>query len=309
MLKRDPGFTLVALFTLALGIGANTGMFSVIDAVLLKALPFPDSNRLVVLDEYRREHGSRTVSWMDFRDWRERQRVFDNLAACRLSSVSLTGGREATLLRAAEVSAPFFELLGTQVSLGRLFGARDDSPGAARTAIVSHDLWLTRLNGARDAIGKSIDLNGSSYAVIGVLPPTFAFFDARVDVYLPVGLHGDDAEWTRRGNHPDLLVLARLRRGISLSSARAAFDVLMKQLEEQYPQSNTGLTATIVGLYDFRYGATRLVLMALLGSVGCLLLIAVANIANLLLADPRLEGKRSPSAQRWARAKPDSCNR
>jgi putative ABC transport system permease protein len=284
ILRRDPAFTIVAVATLALGIGANTAMFSVIETVLLKALPFPDANRLIVLDEYRREHGSRTVSWMDFRDWHDQNRVFDDLAAYRVISVSLTGGPEATLARAAEVSAPFFDLLGVRPSLGRLFAAQDDTPGAPRAVLVSHDFWLTRLNGARDAIGTSIDLDGSSCAVIGVLPASFEFFDTPIDVYLPVGLHGAEAEWTRRGNHPDLLVLARLRQGVSLSAARAAFDVIMNGLETQYPQSNTGLTATLAGLYEVRYGSTQTVLIALLGSVACLLLIASANIANLLLA-------------------------
>ena len=166
LLRRDPAFTLVALLTLALGIGANTAIFSVIDAVLLKALPYPDANRLVVLDEYRREHGSRTVSWMDFLDWRAQNRVFDDLAAYRLTRVSLTGGREATLLRAAEVSAPFFDLLGVRPDRGRVFGRADDTPGAARAVIVSHDLWLTRMNGRPDAMGQSIDLDGSPYTAV-----------------------------------------------------------------------------------------------------------------------------------------------
>jgi putative ABC transport system permease protein len=284
ILRRDPAFTLVAVLTLALGIGANTAIFSVIDAVLLKALPFPDAQRLVVLDESRREHGSRTVSWMDFRDWRDQNRAFDDLAAYRITRVSLTGGGEATLLRAAEVSAPFFDLLGARPFLGRLFAAQDDTPGAPPSVIVSHDFWVTRLNGDTSVIGTTIDLNGASCAVIGVLPAAFEFFDTSIDVYLPVGLHGADTEWTRRGNHPDLLVLARLRQGVTLPSARAAFDVIMQGLEAQFPQSNTGLTATIASLYDVRYGSTRTVLIALLGAVACLLLIASANIANLLLA-------------------------
>jgi putative ABC transport system permease protein len=296
--RRDPAFTIVAVVTLALGIGANTAIFSVIDTVLLKALPFPDAHRLVVLDEYRREHGSRTVSWMDFRDWRDQNRVFDDLAAYRVTSVSLTGGRDATLLHAAEVSAPFFDLLGVRPSLGRLFAADDDTPGASRAVIVSDDFWVTRLNSAADAIGSSIDLNGASCAVIGVLPASFEFFDTPIDVYLPVGLHGADAEWTRRGNHPNLLVLARLRHSVSRSSARTAFDVIMKGLEAQYPQSNTGLTATIAGLYEVRHGSTRTVLIALLASVACLLLIASANIANLLLA--RSSSRRKEIAIRAA---------
>jgi putative ABC transport system permease protein len=213
--RAHPAFTLVALVTLAVGIGANAAMFSVVDTVLLRALPFREAERLVVLDEYRQGHGSRKVSWMDFGDWRQANEVnpiFDGLAAYRLTHVSLTGDGEATLLQAAEVSAPFFDLLGSQPVLGRTFGERDDTPGSPRVAIVSHDMWLSRLNGAGDVIGQSIDLNGTPYSVAGVLPPSFDFFEASVDVYLPVGLHGNDSEWTRRGNHPDLLVLGRLGR-------------------------------------------------------------------------------------------------
>src|SRR5262249_16248613 len=152
------------------------------------------------------------------------------------------------LLRAAEVSAPFFDLLRVRPSLGRPFAATDDVPGATRSVIVSHDLWLTRLNGAPDAIGRALDLNGSPHTGVGVLPATFAFFDAPIDGYPPVGLHGDDPEWLRRGNHPDLFVLGRLQQGASLPAARAAFGVIMSGLESQYPQSNLGLTATMVGL-------------------------------------------------------------
>src|SRR5262249_37508339 len=152
----------------------------------------------------------------------------------------------------------------------------DDKPEAARTAIISHDLWQTRLDGTRDAVGKSLALNGASYLVIGVLPAGFDYFGTQVDVYLPVGLHGAEPEWTRRGNHPDLFVLGRLREGLSLSAARAALEVVMSRLERQYPQSNTGLTASVVSLYEFRHGATRDILLALLVTVGCVLLIACA---------------------------------
>jgi putative ABC transport system permease protein len=283
-LARDPGFAAVALMTLSLGIGANTLIFSVINSVLLKPLPYPEPDRLVVLDEYREYHGSRTVSWMDFQDWREQNRVFEDIAAYRLVDTSLTGHDEASLLRVAEVSTPFFKILGTQPQLGRLLTDHDDRPEAPPTIVISHSFWATRLAGRPDVVGQLLTLDNVSYSVIGVLPAAFDFVERRVDAYAPVGLHGADAEWLRRGNHPDLLGLARLRPGVPLTSARTAFDVIMRRLEHDYPESNTGLTAALTGLYEFRYGSTQRVLVMLLVAVGCVLLIACANVANLLLA-------------------------
>ncbi len=281
---RDPGFSAVALLTLALGIGANTATFSLVNAVLLKPLPFPDPDRLVVLDESRREHGSRTVSWMDYRDWREQNRVFEQMAAYRVADVTFRGDDEASVVRAAEVSSAFFPLLGADPVVGRAFDEWNDRPGGPLAVVVSHDLWTTRLGGRSEVIGRSLALNGTAYTVVGVLPPTFRFFDKRIDIYLPIGLHGADPEWLRRGNHPDMLVIARLRRGVPREAARTAMDVIMRRLEREYPQSNTGLTATITGLYQFKFGSTRDVLLILLASVACVLLIACVNVGNLLLS-------------------------
>src|SRR5215831_15344015 len=195
VLAREPGFASVALLTLALGIGANTTIFSVINTVLLKALPYPAANRLVVLDEYRLNHDSRTVSWMDFQDWREQNPVFEAMAAYRLVDASLTGHDEASLLRIAEISAPFFTILGTQPLVGRVFTEHDDRPGAPPTVVISHDLWMARLSGRPDVVGQVLALDGISYSVIGVLPATPDFFGRRVDAYTPVGLHGVEPEW------------------------------------------------------------------------------------------------------------------
>src|SRR5262249_17215482 len=284
LLRKSPGFTVVAVITLALGIGANTAIFSVVNSVLLKSLPYPEADRLVVLDEYRLQHGSRTVSWMDFLDWRQQNPAFDELAAYRLTRLSLTGIEDPTLLRVAEVSSSFFKLLGVQPAIGRNFTEQEDKPGAARTALISYALWRGRFGADSNISGKPIDLDGAPVSVIGVLPPGFNFFDKQVDVYMPVGLHASEAEWNRRGIHPDLLVLARLRPTVSLPSARSQMTTLMRRLEKEYPQSNTGLTATVTSLYEHRFGAIRAVLLALFAAVGCILLVASVNVANLLLA-------------------------
>jgi len=300
---NHPSFAAVALLTLALGIGANTAMFSIINAVLLNGLPYPDAGRLVVLDEYRR-NSSRTVSWTDFLDWRKQNRAFDDMAAYRLSHVNLTGAGEPALLRVGEVSSPFFKLLGLRPLSGRTFDEREDSAGANRVTVISYELWKNRLNGDPNFAGQTLTLDGVSYSVIGVLPPQFNFFDRQVDAYLPVGLHGADDQWTQRGIHPDLLVLARLRAGISLEVARSDMKLIMQRLEQSYPWSNTGLTATVTTLYQYRYGSSETILVALFVAVGCVLLIACVNVANLLLAQgsrrkKELAVRASLGADRW----------
>jgi putative ABC transport system permease protein len=302
LLKR-PAFSAVALLTLALGIGADTAMFSIINTVLLNGLPYPDSNRLVILDE-NRLNSSRTVSWMDFLDWRKQNRAFDDMAAYRLSHVNLTGVGEPALLRVGEVSSPFFKVLGIQPFSGRTFDEEEDSAGADPVVVISYQLWKTRLGGDPNFAGKTLTLDGVSYSIIGVLPPEFNFFDKRVDACLPVGLHGADDLWTQRGIHPDLLVLARLRAGTSLASARLEMVLIMRQLERSYPWSNSELTATVTSLYQYRYGSTQTILLALFGAVGCVLLIACVNVANLLLAQgssrkKELAVRASLGADRW----------
>lgn len=298
LLLKSRGFAIVALSTLALGIGATTAIFSVVNRVLLKSLPYPNADRLVVLDEYRLQHGSRTVSWMDFLDWRRQNPAFEDLAAYRVTRLSLTGVEDPTLLSVAEVSASFFKLLAVQPTQGRTFTEREDTAGAQRVAVISYALWRGRFGADPNIENRAVDLDGIPVSIIGVLPPTFNFFDKQIDVYLPVGLHGAEAEWNRRGIHPDLLVLARLQSGLSLDSARSRMKSVMQRLESEYPQSNTGLTATVTTLYEQRFGKIRPVLLTLFSAVGCVLLICSVNVANLLLA--RGSSRRKEMALRTA---------
>jgi putative ABC transport system permease protein len=193
---------------------------------------------------------------------------------------------------------------GIQPFSGRTFDEREDSAGANPVVVISYQLWKTRLGGDPNFAGKTLTLDGVSYSIIGILSPEFNFFDKRVDACLPVGLHSADDLWTQRGIHPDLLVLARLRAGTSLTSARSEMMLIMRQLEQSYPWSDSGLTATVTSLYQYRYGNTQTILLALSGAVGCVLLVGCLNVANLLLAQGSSRKKElavrvSLGADRW----------
>ncbi len=284
MLAKSPGFTAVALLTLALGIGANSAIFSVINAVLLKPLPYPEPNRLVVLDEYQLHTGESSVAWMNFLDWREQSKCFEDLAAYRTDHLTLTGMREPALLRTGQVSAPFFALLGSKTILGRTFSKSEDNPEAGPTVVLSYNFWRNRLGGDPGVVGKTITLDGTAYSAIGVLEPGFKFFNQGVDIYIPIGLRGKTPSWLNRVNHPGLLALARLKPGVSLAAARSEMDTIMRRLETEYPKSNSGERASVMPLYDHLYGDVQPAMFTLLAAVGLVLLIACANVANLLLA-------------------------
>ncbi len=284
MLAKSPGFTAVAILTLALGIGANSAIFSVINAVLLKPLPYPEPNRLVVLDEYQLHTGESSVAWMNFLDWRDQNKSFEDMAAYRTIHLTLTGAGEPALLRTGQVSAAFFPLIGTKTILGRSFSKPEDNPEAGPTVVLSYNFWRNRLGGEPDVVGKTITLDGTAYSAIGVLAPGFNYFNQTVDIYVPIGLKGKTPSWLDRVNHPGLLVLARLKPGVSLASARSEMDTIMRRLEQEYPKSNSGERASIVLLYSHLYGDVQPAMFTLLAAVGLVLLIACANVANLLLA-------------------------
>jgi len=283
MLRKNPGFTVVAVLTLALGIGANTAIFSVVHAVMLKSLPYPDSDRLMILDEYQEHAGRSSVGWMNFLDWRAQSHSFDAMAAYRMDHRSLTGIGEPTLLRAGEVSAPFFSMLGAQPIMGRVFTESEDNPGASPKAVLSYEFWRNRLSGDPGVLGRELTLSGTPFTVVGVLPASFKYFQERVDLYIPVGLEGARPAWIIRGNHPGLLVLARLK-DVSRSAAQAEMATIMGRLERQYPASNSGERASVTPLSEEQLDGLRPTFYTLLAAVGCVLLIACANVANLQLS-------------------------
>jgi len=284
MLRKEPGFTLVAVMTLALGIGANSAIFSVVNAVLLRPLPYTSPEQLVqVWEHYRPQNNPRkSVAPANYLDWRAQNRVFERIAAIDpFPSFNLTGPEGPDRIQAARTSADFFPLFGATPTLGRYFLSDEEQPGRNRVAVVSHGLWQRRYGSDPQLIGQSVSLNGQSFIVVGVLPPDFRFPRGEFDLAIPLALGGWEA--AARGTHP-LHVYARLKAGVTLRQAQEEMGAIARRLEEQYPKTNTGKAITIVPLHEQLTDQIRLALKVLLGAVGFVLLIACANVANLLLA-------------------------
>ena len=301
MLLKHKGFTVVAALSLSLGIGANTAIFSLVYALILRPLPYPEPERLVMLSERGSAGGRAYIAYPNFGDWRERAQSFEGMASIRNQSFNLTGVDSPAQLRGRTVSWNFFQLLGVQPQLGRMFVEEDDRYGAARTVLISPGLWQERFGGEASVIGRKITLNGDPYEVIGVLPTDFEYFrPAREDdVYTPIGLlQGPQAPLTNRGNTMGLFALARLKPGVRLEQANGEMAGIAAQLEREYPATNSGKSAQAEHLRDVMSEGVRQSLWALFGAVGFILLIACVNVANLLLA--RAAERRKEIALRLA---------
>ncbi|MCI0536836.1 MAG: ABC transporter permease, partial [Verrucomicrobiales bacterium] len=282
-LVKNPGFTAVAVLTLALGIGANTAIFSVVNGVLLKPLPFPESNRLVFLQETNKSFGSMSISYPNFTDWRAQQTVFEHIGVYNTGSYNLTGHGDPVRLLGARISADALTALQVRPALGQLFSNEEDKPGGQPVVVLSHRLWQTTFGGDLAVVGKSINLDGRAYSVVGVMPANFAFLN-HAEIWVPVGQLAGQESWQGRGNHPGLSGVARLKPGVSVDQARAEMNTIAVRLEEQYPDSNRNNRVRLEPLIENRVGNVRDALWILLGAVGFVLLIACANVANLLLA-------------------------
>ena len=288
LLAKSPGFTAIAILTLALGIGANTAIFSVVNGVLLRPLAFWDPSRLVIAAE-KSPFPTITTSYQNYVDWRDQSRTFESLEATRGTLITLTGKGEAERLNARMVTAGLFPLLGVQASAGRTFLAEEDKPGGASVVLISYGLWQSRFGGSADVIGKPINLNSRPYTIVGVLPSGFQILQP-ADIFFPfypwAATLPDDRNW-----HPGIIAIGRLKPGVTREQSNAEMVGITKRLEEQYPDFNTGTSAAVIGLQEQMVQNVRPALFLLLGAVSLVLLIACVNVANLLLARAASRGR------------------
>jgi putative ABC transport system permease protein len=281
-LRRNPGFAAVAVVVLALGIGANTAIFSVVNGVLLRPLPYKDPGRLVQLwATYANWKPSRIVlSPADFFDIVDENRVFEEASIYRPGEMNLSGGREPVRVWSARVSTNLLRLLGVRPSLGRGFLPDEGRPGKGQVAILSHGLWESRFGADRAILGKAVTLDTNPYVVVGVMPPSFAFPSATTDVWVPFVPTADEL---RSHGIQEAFAIARLKRAVRLEQAQAEMDAIAARLANAYPKTNKGRGFRLVPLQEEIVGDVRPALLVLFGAVGLVLLIACANVANLSL--------------------------
>jgi len=280
-LVRQPAFALTAIVTLALGIGATTAIFSVVNAVLLRPLPFPDSDRLVAITNFWTRSASRatTVSAPDFHDWKAQSQSFSAMAYFQGGQASVTLPAGADYARVYRITPGFFEALGARASLGRLLSEAELQPNGPLAAVISDTFWRKNFQGDPAAVGSTLKYADRIFTIAGVLPPAVAY-PARADVYVP---SWTGTETQARSAH-NYQVVARLRGGVSLDTARAEMTTIARRLEQQYPETNAGKLIEVVPLQELVVASTKGTLLTLLGAVGLVLLIACSNVANLLLS-------------------------
>ena len=281
-LRRTPGFTIAVVLTLALGIGANTAIFSIVDQLLLRPLPYPDGENLVMVYESRNSNSHNSVSPATWLDWQRDNRTLEGVAAWAAGrSATLTGVGDATRLTVQAVSSEFFPVLRVSPILGRTFNQDDDRPNAPDVAVLSHRLWQTRFGGDRNLVGRSIQLNDTPTRVVGVMPQGFRFVYQDNDVWVPLQLDRN-APWRERGGR-FINVIARVKTGTGIETARADMDQVAGRLASTY-EFNRNRTARLVPLREELTGQVDDSLIVLYMAVGVLLAIACFNIANLLIA-------------------------
>ena len=288
MMRRTPGPVAVIILTLALAIGANTALFSAFNAVLLKALPLPNPDRLVVIaEETPTVHGG-PVSYPDFLDWRARQTTFEDLAVSMVIGGVLTAdGGEAERVFGRAVSPAFFATLGSGVAMGRTFSAAEDRPGGDPAIILSHGLWQRRYRGNSAVLGRSVVYNGQPHTIVGVLPAGFDYYgstNANNDIFVAIGQQADRPYMQKRDSRPGLAAIGRMKPGVTLAQASADLARVASSLAAEYPSTNTNVGVTLRSLLDDYVGDLRQTMWVLLASALFVLTIACANVANLLLA-------------------------
>jgi putative ABC transport system permease protein len=280
-LRKAPGFTAVAALALALGIGANTVLFSVISFSLLRPLPFPEPERIVIFNETAPNFPESSVAWLNYLDWKAQVGdLFARFAAGRRDSFNLTSEGEPQRVAGRMATAELLPLTGVQPFLGRFYSEEEDKPGAPRTVVLTHGLWQRRFGGDRAVVGESIQLSNESYTVVGILPKDFRFLSG-ADLFVPLGLFGD--RYQDRGMHPGIYVFGRMKPGVTLTQVQKAMDAVSARLADAHPEMRgNGIRGAL--LRDEQVREARPALLMLWGAVGFVLLIAAANVANLLLA-------------------------
>jgi putative ABC transport system permease protein len=284
-LRKSPGFTFVAVLTLALGIGANTAIFSVVNAVLLRPLPYPNADRIMVLNESSGLGQDYSVALPDYFDWRNDNTVFEQLAATHKESRNLSGipGREPERVSCASVTRNFFNIIGLPPELGRTFSEDEDKVGAPPVVVISDRLWRRVFNADPGVLGRSITLHDQNYTITGVTPPQM-ISPQDTDAWFSMLRRSNNPAWMDRSHHPMIYVWGKLRPGVTVDQARTEMKGIAARLEKTYPDTNGGETAVVTPLLDNLVGKYRTNLGLLLGAVGLVLLIACANLANLFAA-------------------------
>ena len=289
VLTRTPSFSIAVIAVLALGIGANTAIFSIVNSVLLRPLPYDNPDELVRLFHEPPQNAFPgihrfSVSAANFYDWKRDARSFDAMAVYRFRQFTLTGSGEPQAIVAGAVGADFFDVVRTRPLVGRVFLDEEDSPSRSHVVLLSEAFWKSHFGGASDVVGRTLTLDDEAYSIVGVMPARFSIASWSVaarDIWVPVAF--TDAQRAVRDNHNEQ-VIARLKRGVTADQAQSEMDVISKRLEAQYPQENAGWGATVVPLRELIVGDVRTSLVMLLAAVGLVLLIACANVGNLLFA-------------------------
>jgi putative ABC transport system permease protein len=290
MLARSPGFAAIAILTLALGIGANTAIFSLVNAVLLRPLPFAQSQLLVAMFGHTAQIRRTGISYADFEDWRKQNRSFAGLSLWQSQSVNLTGQERPERLRGSFVSANFFQLLGISPAMGRTFLPGEDEPGRDRVVLVNYSLWQNRFGGDRNFIGKHLILNGADFTVVGILPANFDFpVDTdRDEIWMPITAYPN---FSRERKTTNLIAFGLRKPGVTLAMAQTEISLIARNLAKEYPDADGQRDALVTPLQEIVSEDLRPLLLVLFAAVGFVLLIACANVANLLLARAAARGK------------------